>query len=205
MKLQCFRAAQAWHGRCLHEVMSFTSDTTGDVYSTSNAWLQPLRSKPASDAATKTVEILLVEDNRFVRRAIARSMRQVSTLRTESGERVVFHVHEAEEGHGARTLLNGRPGISLVITDCHMPLMDGLDLLASIRSNEGYAQVPVVALTAGGAEILSEAEARGASAVLRKPSRQQDIVTVISRLLALSEVSAESGSMMWQMNVSEGA
>ena len=84
-----------------------------------------------------------------------------------------YVVDVAVNGQEALDLLGDGEGFQLVLMDCQMPVLDGLDATRQLRQREALAQrqpLPVIAITAGGGE-LSEAlcmEA-GMSAYLLKP------------------------------------
>jgi PAS domain S-box-containing protein len=73
----------------------------------------------------------------------------------------------------------------VVVTDIAMPVRDGYDLLASIRSNSAWETLPVVVLTAHGAV---DDEARAASAgfreYLRKPVHADVLTAAVARATA---------------------
>lgn len=100
-------------------------------------------------------------------------------------------VTDVLEFHGATVYaaLDGREAVALlanlkptfILTDLSMPNMNGWDLLAYIRENEDFADVPVVALTAHA--MIGDARramAAGFSAYLVKPL---SILTLIDEIL----------------------
>ncbi|MDI3289857.1 response regulator [Polyangium sp. 15x6] len=75
--------------------------------------------------------ILLVEDDSFLR-SVYRSVLEPK-----------FQVLEAENGRDALSLLATHP-VALVITDIHMPVMNGVELVRAIRSDARMRDLPVV-------------------------------------------------------------
>ena len=77
-------------------------------------------------------------------------------------------------------------GISLVLTDCHMPDMDGFQLTHAIRSTED-ADGPHVAIVAVTAKAMQGERERclaaGMNAYLTKPVDLKDLAATLSRLL----------------------
>src|SRR5262249_12028142 len=57
-----------------------------------------------------------------------------------------------------------RPDV--VVTDIAMPVLNGLDLIMAIRSNDEFADLPVVAITSFGEDICELARAGGASGAI---------------------------------------
>jgi len=58
-----------------------------------------------------------------------------------------FDVEEAEDGAVALRILRQRP-IDLVITDVHMPVMNGVELIRAIRADPALEQIPIIVETA---------------------------------------------------------
>jgi CheY-like chemotaxis protein len=102
--------------------------------------------------------ILVVEDNELIRV-------EVATILSLEG----FEVVEAENGRdGLRRLAEHRP--DLVISDLMMPEMDGFALLAAVRANASWANIPFVVLSARGEhEAAERALGLGARRYLTKP------------------------------------
>ena len=58
----------------------------------------------------------------------------------------------------------------LVVTDIAMPVLSGLDLILAVRSNDEFADLPVVAITSFGEKLLEQARAAGATDAIDKPT-----------------------------------
>jgi CheY-like chemotaxis protein len=94
-----------------------------------------------------------------------------------------WEFHEAQDGaeglQKARTL---RPDV--VISDVRMPVMDGFELCAAIRSDPSLRHIPVVLLTMLGDDASRlRGELVGASAFLTKPvspERLRDAVRTVT-------------------------
>lgn len=99
----------------------------------------------------------------------------------------------AESGQEAIDMLEGRPGVDLVLMDVMMPGMDGNETMRRIRRIPGYEALPVVALTAkamaGDRERSIEA---GASAYLTKPVDTDALLIVIEKWLPRGEAGPEA-------------
>jgi CheY-like chemotaxis protein/two-component sensor histidine kinase len=131
----------------------------------------PLPARPAARRPGGT--ILVAEDNATNRKVIEQQLRL-----TGYAADVVATGQEALEcwrrGHYA-----------LVLTDLHMPEMDGYALAAAIRAEEPGAQrMPIIALSAN---VLHDEESRcraaGMDAFLRKPVRLPQLKAVLERWL----------------------
>lgn len=77
-----------------------------------------------------------------------------------------------EAANGAEALWRAREGqFDLIVTDIHMPTMDGLQLLSELRKLPGYADTPVYILTLDATkERLERGRKLGATAWVVKPT-----------------------------------
>lgn len=118
--------------------------------------------------------ILVVDDDPAVRGALTRALER-------RGHEVVLASSGIE---GAQ--LWREAASDLVILDVHMPDMDGIELLAQLRSL--HPTVPIL-MVSGGAEtrkmdLLRSSELLGATAQLGKPFTLAELYGVVDRLLA---------------------
>jgi two-component system, chemotaxis family, response regulator Rcp1 len=99
--------------------------------------------------AGKPIEILLVEDNPGDVRL---------TIEALKDAKVVNHLSVARDGVQALALLRqegsyaGAPRPDLVLLDLNLPLKDGRQVLAEIKTDDGLKRIPVVILTTSKAE-----------------------------------------------------
>jgi CheY-like chemotaxis protein len=61
-----------------------------------------------------------------------------------------------------------RPDV--IVSDIAMPVLSGLDLIAGVRSNDEFADLPVVAITSFGEKLREQARAVGATDSIDKPT-----------------------------------
>jgi two-component system, NtrC family, response regulator AtoC len=108
-----------------------------------------------------------------------------------------FEVETAEDAETAlRRLEEWQP--ELLITDIHMPGMDGLALLAAVREKE--PDIPVVLLTAyGSLKTAVDAIKAGAFDYLSKPFVVEDIRLVVRRALEHTKLVRENRSLRGQL------
>jgi two-component system, cell cycle response regulator DivK len=96
-----------------------------------------------------------------------------------------YEVQEAEDGIKAlEAIRNGLP--DLVLLDLQMPGLTGHEVLAQLRADEQFANLPVVALTASAmAGDRDKALAAGFTSYLAKPVTLSTLRAEVSRLLQL--------------------
>ncbi|ROM81213.1 sigma-54-dependent Fis family transcriptional regulator [Pseudomonas brassicacearum] len=114
------------------------------------------------------IKVLLVEDDRALREALA--------------DTLVLAGHDyAAVGSAEEALLAvGREAFSLVISDVNMPGMDGHQLLGLLRARQ--PQLPVLLMTAHGAvERAVDAMRQGAADYLVKPFEPKALLDLVAR------------------------
>ena len=112
----------------------------------------------AREAATRTRRVLVVDDN-AVNRKLAAKLLERAGCQVETAENGVQAVDRVQRGR-----------FDLVLMDCHMPEMDGIEATRTIRAAESGPRLPIVALTASAmAEDRDRALAAGMDDFLTKP------------------------------------
>lgn len=99
--------------------------------------------------------------------------------------RAGFDVRTATDGVDALAVIgNWRPDI--IVTDCQMPRMDGLELSERIRSDPEIHEIPIIMLTAKGFELSHEEllERIGVAAVVSKPFSPRELLRMVEEVLA---------------------
>jgi len=79
----------------------------------------------------------------------------------------------------------------LLITDCQMPRLSGLQLIERVRSNPASKDLPVMMLTAKGFELSPEEMARkwNVLAIIAKPFSPRELLRRVEELLAPERLS----------------
>ena len=97
-----------------------------------------------------------------------------------------YDVISAEDAMLAYGLLStAHPDV--IIVDLFMPDVDGIGLIRWIRANEEYRDTPIIAMTAGSEEILTEALEMGATATVKKPNDISKLASIINGILDKSK------------------
>jgi len=118
--------------------------------------------------------ILIVDDSE--------SIREVVNFTLENAGHIVL---VAIDGKDAMKYLDGRD-IDLIITDLHMPVMNGIDLIKEVRahSNLNYRRVPILFLTTESqAAKKMEAKNAGATGWIVKPFVPQKLLAAIGKVI----------------------
>jgi len=137
---------------------------------------EPPRRQATPEAASLRVtglrdaRVLLVEDN-DINQQVARELLQHAGVR----------VDVADNGQAALDQLQ-REVYDLVFMDMQMPEMDGVEATRSLRRDERFARLPIIAMTANAMEHDREAcmEA-GMNDFLVKPVRPQELYAALQR------------------------
>jgi CheY-like chemotaxis protein len=117
-----------------------------------------------------TPSVLIVDDDRFVRKLIS------TTLEDVSG----FELLEAEDGEAAiAAAVEHHP--SLVFLDVDMPRLDGISALRRLRAMKELSGMRVIMLTAA-PEYERDARAAGADEFLTKPFSPLDLLRLVEEL-----------------------
>lgn len=98
-------------------------------------------------------------------------------------EREGHTVLTAEDAHAAFDLLNARH-VDLLISDLHMPEVDGIALLRTVRADARLGALPVLMLTASGElDDRDAAEQAGATGFLTKPVATRQLLDTVDGVL----------------------
>lgn len=101
--------------------------------------------------------VLIADDDKLTREGLA-------TMLRSGGHSVA----EAEDGQQALEMITERKP-DLLITDIHMPNLDGLELVRRIRETDDLSSLPVIVLTNDdNATSINEALAAGVTVYLSK-------------------------------------
>jgi two-component system chemotaxis response regulator CheY len=93
-----------------------------------------------------------------------------------------FEVITASNGQEALDMINRGLRPDLIITDIHMPVMDGIAFIQAARAKLRFT--PILALTnAGQPGKRDEARQSGASGWLKKPVGGQELIQIIEQFI----------------------
>ena len=120
--------------------------------------------------------ILLVDDYEFIRTILERMLQQLGYQ----------NLRMAADGVDALHLLRTRP-VDLVITDYHMPEMDGIGLFQAMQQDPVLAKIPALLISGVPTEkFVTQALAIRIQSTLNKPFRAEQLDQEIQSLLTRS-------------------
>jgi uncharacterized protein (TIGR02266 family) len=129
----------------------------------------------------RTYRVLVVEDNAHVL-----GMYEYALRKLRGGpDGVDLVVEYAANGHDALVRLVEPPRVDLAIADLYMPVLDGFSLLERMKCDPDVPQVPVIVISAGGADARARALELGAEVYLQKPVQLPDVIETVRALLRI--------------------
>jgi len=119
--------------------------------------------------------VLIVDDSATMR-ALLRKVLNISGLE-------IGTCFEGANGREALEILE-QNWVDLVLSDLHMPEMDGAALVKALRQNQLWQSIPVVLITTEGRrEVLEVFFQQGVQGYIRKPFRPEDIKEKLQNIL----------------------
>lgn len=116
--------------------------------------------------------VLLVDDSRAMRRIIRRFLEHAGACT----------ILEAGHGEAALEILTARP-VDLVVCDLNMPVMNGMELLKTVRSR-GWENLSFVMLTVEAVQkTMNQALEKGADSYIVKPVTREVFLAEIMAVL----------------------
>ena len=117
-------------------------------------------------------KILIIDDSDSIREVVGFTL-----------ENAGHEVYKAIDGVDALTHFNGQK-FDLVITDLHMPNMNGLDLIRNVRVMDDYKFVPILFLTTESQTAKKmEAKEAGATGWIVKPFAPEKLLEAINKVV----------------------
>ena len=155
------------------------SGASGEVVQVQNLSVAQKKVSPLLDGNVNVPLVLAVDDHPINRDLLARQIKLLG-LKSETAENGKVALSMWREGRFA-----------LVITDCHMPEMDGYTLSRTIRKIEAekkLPRIPIIAWTANAlAEEAEHCHAAGMDELLVKPTNMMQLKKTLAKWLGLAE------------------
>lgn len=116
------------------------------------------------------MKIIIADDSRVMRNIIENAIKPLglATLHAGNGQEVLDFL-EKEGGD-----------IGLILLDWNMPVMNGLEVLETIKKNKTYAHIPVLIVsTESEDDKMSRAFAAGAKGYISKPFTPERLLSLV--------------------------
>ena len=118
-----------------------------------------------------SLNILIVDDSVTIRTVIAKAIGLSNAP--------VNEIQFASNGQEALNILN-KSFVDLVLMDINMPVMNGVEMVERMQSQDQLKKIPVVVVsTEGSSTRIDELKAKGVKAFIRKPFTPESIYKVI--------------------------
>lgn len=145
-------------------------------------------SSEINTSSLSDLTVLIVDDDKTIRDIIMQNLRGIGFQR-------FLHAANGVEAH--KHLQNSKNFVSLVLCDWDMPVADGLTLLRAVRSDEKFARLPFIMVTAQQTQErlkISQAAKYKVDAYIVKPFQadvlRKKVLQVLFHKLGDSEESA---------------
>ncbi len=123
------------------------------------------------EIANKSLNILLVDDNKIFINGIKFLLKQTSGL---------SHIHEALNGNEALEIIK-KQDIDIIITDINMPEMSGVELSRIIKTNHPNLKIIVISIYNNKA-IVNEMIEIGVEGYLLKNTDKHELIDAINNV-----------------------
>jgi len=119
----------------------------------------------------ETIKVLVVEDSSTTRKIITELLKVHKYL-----------VYDCKNGKEALTILEKNPDIKMLVTDYHMPQMDGFELISEVRHRFNKNQMVIIGMSSQEDDRLSSKFIKyGANDFIIKPFRAEEFYCRISQ------------------------
>jgi CheY-like chemotaxis protein len=142
---------------------------------------------PAPLEILRAVRVLVVDDNQTNRRILEGMLRrwEMNPVCVGGGEEALAELASARNAGNA---------FGLIVTDMHMPKMNGFELVEHIRERPELSAATIMMLTSAGHRGDAErCQKLGVSAYLLKPIRQSELREAVARVLGARQQDGRIG------------
>ncbi|UWZ98496.1 ATP-binding protein [Vibrio splendidus] len=140
-----------------------------------------------------TGTVLIADDDPINRLLFAKQLKRfgLKTIIVKDGQEAMEELENSEKL------------VDIIITDCHMPNMDGYQLTEKIRSLDKLKHLPIIGCTAEDSKLVIEkAERVGMDQVIYKPYSFEELACAIEELLPQQKTETAQADQSWAQNYS---
>ncbi|MCU0581952.1 MAG: response regulator [Syntrophales bacterium] len=123
--------------------------------------------------------VLIVDDSNAMR-SVVRKVIQLSGFRMDN-------CYEAGNGKQALDVLSSE-WVDVILSDIHMPEMDGFELLKEVHQHDVFKNIPVIMIsTEGSLERVNEAYTLGAKGFIKKPFLPEELKRILHEVIGVGD------------------
>lgn len=123
------------------------------------------------------IKVLVIDDSTIQRNALVRALNQRQDIN---------EIVQAENGQEGIELVKNSNDYDLIITDFNMPVMNGLDMVRFLKSEEAFSHIPIIIISAEvSKENMLDAIVAGADMEILKPFSDEDLSKSIDYVLKI--------------------
>jgi len=123
--------------------------------------------------------VLIVDDSNAMR-SVVRKVIQLSGFRMDN-------CYEAGNGKQALEVLSSE-WVDVILSDIHMPEMDGFELLKEVHQHDIFKNIPVIMIsTEGSMERVNEAYTLGAKGFIKKPFLPEELKRILHEVIGVGD------------------
>lgn len=138
---------------------------------------QRLRRTSGSEAPSRELSVLLVEDNKLIRDMFAYAVERYFSQRGR------VHLAQAESVATAWQHLEGPRRFDLAVVDHILPDETGASFITQLRRHGTFRRMPIVGMSVGGNEVRNAMLEAGADLFLHKPIVLKDLFCTLEFLM----------------------
>ena len=123
--------------------------------------------------------VLIVDDSNAMR-SVVRKVIHLSGFRMDN-------CYEAGNGKQALDVLSSE-WVDVILSDIHMPEMDGFELLKEVHQHNVFKNIPVIMIsTEGSLERVNEAYTLGAKGFIKKPFLPEELKRILHEVIGVGD------------------
>jgi len=132
---------------------------------------QLAQSGEAPESVDMTKTVLAVDDSKIMRDLLSFSLKQAG-----------YNVLQAENGEEATRMLDTHEA-DCIVTDINMPVMDGIELVKTLRATGTHKEVPILLLATDSEELKRQTGRHaGANGWVPKPFNPAQLVETVRKV-----------------------
>jgi uncharacterized protein (TIGR02266 family) len=131
------------------------------------------------EVVKRTLRVLVVEDNPHIAQLLRHGLGD-----DRKSNDVAFDCRVAGNGHEAVEMLRAHK-FDVLIVDIYLPVLDGIGVIAAVRTKLDTPNLPIIAVSGGGDAARRDALAAGANLFIDKPMRLKSLLERMREIMNL--------------------